>query len=57
MTQNVMNAYLTKPSVYNPGVYTTWGMCYKTLRNHNLQEIDKFCSKLVTFGSDKYTLA
>jgi hypothetical protein len=33
------------------------GLYYKTLKIRNLREVDLFCSKLVTFGLAKYTLA
>jgi hypothetical protein len=35
--------------------YDTVGQYYKTLHISNLREIGRFCSKLVTFGLDKYT--
>jgi hypothetical protein len=32
-----------------------WGLYYKTLQIRNLRQRDRFRSKLVTFGWDKYT--
>jgi hypothetical protein len=31
------------------------GLYFKTLRNRNLKEMDRVCSKLVTFGFSKQT--
>jgi len=31
------------------------GLCYKTLQVCNLQEMDRFCCKLVSSGLDKHT--
>ncbi len=35
----------------------TRGLYYKTIRISNLREMDRFRSKLLTFGSDNDTLA
>ncbi len=31
-----------------------WGLYHKTLQIRNLQKMDRFCSKLVSFGLDKH---
>jgi hypothetical protein len=36
-------------------IFSSGGLYYKTLRSRNLREMDRFYSKLVTFGLDKYT--
>jgi hypothetical protein len=33
---------------------TVWGLYYKTLPIPNLREMDRFRSKPITFGSEKY---